>query len=136
MRFSRLVTLSALATAAACSDSNGPSMSDVAGTYEATAFLTTTNSVTTNELQRGATLVLVLTATGNVQGTLFIPGENANPDFTASMAGSWTLSGSNVSFNQAADTFVRNMTFVHQGSTLVGDDTFSGTRIQLTLTRQ
>jgi hypothetical protein len=52
------------------------------------------------------------------------------------MAGTWSLSGSTVTFSQQADTFVRNMSFQVAGNTLVGDDTFNGTRIQVTLTRQ
>jgi len=57
------------------------------------------------------------------------------------MAGTWTATDNHVvTFTQSADTFVRNMEFTWssdiQGlSTLAGDKVFTGTRIQITLTR-
>jgi hypothetical protein len=69
---------------------------------------------------------------GSTSGSLVAPGGSPSE----SMAGTWSLSGSTVTFSQQADTFVRNMSFQVAGNTLVGDDTFNGTRIQVTLTRQ
>jgi len=54
------------------------------------------------------------------------------------MAGTWNESNNVVEFTQTADTFVRNMIFAVQPIAtgvldLVGDQVFSGTRVQLTL---
>ena len=61
------------------------------------------------------------------------------PDFDADMAGTWTRTGMTVDIDQPADTFVRDMPFTltpNVGSwDLVGNETFSGTNIQLTLSR-
>jgi hypothetical protein len=111
-------------------------VASVAGSYNATAFTTTSAGTTTNQLARGSTLTLVLSAQGAVAGTLFIPDDGVNGTVNAKMTGTWTLNGSTVTFTQSADTFVRNMTFTSGNGTLVGDQTFSGTRIQVTLTRQ
>lgn len=124
--------LSGLVAGAACDDSTGLDREDIAGTYTATTFTTTTGGVTTDELDEGASLDLVLSANGNTTGSLVAPGGSP----TLSMAGSWSLSGNTVTFSQQADSFVRNMAFQVSGNTLVGDETFSGTRIQVTLTRQ
>lgn len=115
-----------------CDDSTGPDREDIAGTYTATTFTTTTGGVTTDELDDGASLDIVLSANGNTTGSLVAPGGSP----TLSMAGSWSLSGNTVTFSHQADSFVRNMAFQVSGNTLVGDETFSGTRIQVTLTRQ
>jgi hypothetical protein len=131
----QVLALTALAFASACESSTDPSMSDVAGTYAATSFTTTTNGTVTNQLTRGSTLSLVLTAQGTVTGSLVMPDDGTGA-VNESMAGSWTLNGSTVDFSQTADTFVRDMTFTSNNGTLTGDQTFSGTRIQVTLTRQ
>jgi hypothetical protein len=56
------------------------------------------------------------------------------------MAGTWTVNANVIEFTQAADTFVRNMIFTVGSNiqgiiTLTGDKTFSGTQIQIILTR-
>jgi hypothetical protein len=132
----RPAALTLFTLALACKDSTEPTMAGVAGTYNATTFITTTSGTATNQLARGATLSIVLTAQGTVTGALVIPADAANPAVNESMSGTWSLNGSTVSFSQTADTFVRDMAFTFTNGTLVGDQTFSGTRIQATLTRQ
>jgi len=133
----RVISLLSLAIMAACSDTGTePTMASVAGTYNATSFATTSAGSTTNQLARGATLTLLLSAQGTVTGTLFIPADGTNGTVNESMAGSWALNGSTVSFTQSADTFVRDMDFTSASGTLVGDHTFGSTRVQITLTRQ
>jgi hypothetical protein len=126
--------LIAIALIIGCSDSTDPSTTSVAGAYTATTFTSTqtTTNTTTNHLSEGASLVIVLASAGTTTGALVIPTDGVDE----SMAGTWSLSGSTVSFLQAADTFMNDMDFVVQGNTLVGDQTFAGTRIQVTLTRQ
>jgi len=132
------IGLAVAAGAIACDATTEPSMSEVAGAYTATSFTLTEGSATpVNELSAGATADIVLAPNGTTTGELFIPGGNDDgSDFTASLAGSWTLSDNTVHFSQTADTFIRDMAFTVDGNTLVGDETFGTNRIRLTLTRQ
>jgi hypothetical protein len=121
-----------LAAALACDDPTGPSVEAVAGTYTATQLTTTESGVTTNQLAAGVSITLTLNANGTTSGRFIMPGE-----LDADLTGTWTLSGNSVNLDHSADTFLRDMPLlVLRGATLVGDQTFSGTRIQLTLTRQ
>ena len=132
----RIIALAAIAAAGACSNGTEPTMSGIAGLYDATIFTTTTAGATTNQLTRGAQLTLVLGAQGTVTGNLHIPADGASGTVDENMVGTWTLTGSRVRFTQSADTFVRDMDFTYADGTLTGDQTFGGTRIQITLTRE
>ncbi|HKC82214.1 MAG TPA: hypothetical protein VKB91_13555 [Gemmatimonadaceae bacterium] len=124
----------------ACGGSDEPSSSPYAGSYVATSWTTTGNSGQQNQIIAGSTLQITLASNGTTTGHLHIAASGANPVFDADMAGTWTINGNVVEFTQAADTFVRDMLFTVDSNiqgiiTLSGDQTFSGTRIQLTLTR-
>ncbi|HYC49535.1 MAG TPA: hypothetical protein VEB19_00375 [Gemmatimonadaceae bacterium] len=121
-----------LFAAVACDDPAGPEHQHVVGSYAATSFTTTQGGTTTDQLALGASLDLTLNANGTVTGELVAPFGSPSQD----MAGTWTHTGNTVTFAQQADTFVRDMPFTVIGNTLVGDETFSGSRIQVTLTRQ
>lgn len=130
-----VIGIGALALVAGCDSSTAPSTQDVAGSYNASAFVTTTNGVNTDQLSRGATMTLVLAPGGSVTGHLHIPADASSPTLDADMAGSWALSGRIVTFTQSADTFIRNMSFAFVNNTLNGDAVFGSTRIQLLLGR-
>ena len=124
----------------ACGGTNEPFSSPSAGGYVATTFRTTGTSGQQDQLVIGSTLQMNLAENGTTSGHLHVAAYGGNPAFDRDMAGTWTASGNTVDFTQAADSFVRDMTFVVgtnvQGlMTLAGDQTFSGTRIELTLTR-
>jgi len=125
----------------ACGGSDEPSSTPIAGTYAATFFQTTGSSGQRNEIAAGSTLTITLAANGTTTGHLHVAASGSNPVFDADMAGTWTATDNHVvTFTQSADTFVRNMEFTWssdiQGlSTLAGDKVFTGTRIQITLTR-
>lgn len=125
-----------LLVAGACSESFSPSTDTIAGTYIATTLASTTGGVRTDQLAAGATLTITLEANGTTAGLLFVPdgGENGE-DVTASLAGTWGVSGDEVTFTQSADTFVRDMTFTATKDRLAGDETLSDTRIEVTLSR-
>ena len=130
----RAPILISIAALVACGgDSTAPN-SPLAGTYVATQFVTTGSSGQTNQLLAGSTLTLNLNASGTVTGHLHLAATNSNPVVDADMAGTWTQTANTVTFAQAADTFVRNMTFaiVANGSLweLVGDGGPAGTRIR------
>ena len=124
-----------------CGDSTSPPADIAVGNYTAVSFVTTGNSGQRNEILAGSTLVLNLNANGTTSGHLHVAASGGNPAFDADMAGTWIRAGTTVDINQSADTFVRDMPFEltpdATGSTwdLVGDAAFSGTRIQITLTR-
>jgi hypothetical protein len=120
-----------LAVVVACGDPTGPSVQAVAGTYTATQLSTTETGTTTNQLAAGASITLTLNANGTTSGRFIVPNE-----LDADLAGTWTLSGSTVTLSHSADTFLRDMPLQVRGNSLMGDQTFSGTRVQLTLTKQ
>jgi len=125
----------------ACGGSDEPSTNPIAGTYAATFFQTTGSSGQRNELMAGSTLTITLAANGTTTGHLHVAASGSNSVLDADMAGTWTANDNHVvTFTQSADTFVRNMDFAWstdiQGlSTLTGSKAFSGTLVQITLTR-
>lgn len=141
-RISRSLLLIGLpALLLACGGSDEPSSSAYAGSYVATSWTTTGNSGHQDQLLAGSTLQITLAPNGTTTGHLHVAASGANPVFDADMAGTWAVSGNViVDFTQAADTFVKNMLFTVGSNiqgiiTLTGDQTFSGTRIEIILTR-
>jgi len=140
-RISRSLLLIALpALVLACGGSDEPSSSPFAGGYAATTFRTTGTSGQQDQLVIGSTLQINLAENGTTSGHLHTAAYAGSPAFDGDMAGTWTASGNTVHFTQAADTFVRNMIFTVGTNAngvmiLTGDQTFSGTRVELTLTR-
>ena len=122
----------------ACGDDgpNVPTPQNVAGTYMATTLLATTGGTTTNLLTSGASVTLILGADGTTSGRLFVPA-SVTPQVDASLAGTWTFfNATDIDIASNTDTFLRDMLFTVSGNTLVGDQTFSATRIQIVLTKQ
>jgi hypothetical protein len=140
MRFViRLAAALSLATAVgACGggDTFEPTVETVAGSYTATTFTTTSPVGTINLLSLGATLTLSLDADGTTTGQLFVPnGAEDGSDLDADLAGTWSLTGSTVTFDQAADTFIPDVEFTAERDRLTGQDTFSGATIRLVLSK-
>lgn len=115
-------TLSLLLLAAgatACDDDVGTGFEpiekpDVIGEYRATTFDLTVGGETADQLARGAELTIDLNADGSTTGQLFVPdGAEDGDDLDVSLAGSWSFDdqAKTVTFDQEADTFVRDMTF-------------------------
>ena len=142
MKHSLLRTVPALlgiAAMLACGDSTSPS--SPVGDYTAIVFVTTDNTGATNQLAIGSTLNISLAANGTTTGHLHLAASGAQTLFDADMAGTWSRNGEVIDFAQTADTFVKDMSFTIQRisgdvSALVGDQTFSGTRINLSLVRE
>ena len=127
----RMLMAGLLFAALACSDSTAPSVETVAGTYTATRLTTTENGTTTNQLAAGASITLTLNANGTTSGQFIVPGE-----LNADLAGTWTLNGTTVELTHSADTFLTDTSWQVRGNTLVGDETFGTTRVQVTLSKQ
>src|SRR6266704_1026090 len=111
-----------------------PSVMDVAGSYTATTFTSTTAGTATDQLAQGAPFIVTLAADGSTTGRLFVPGgAEGGGDLDADMAGTWTLTGRTVRFAQTADTFVHDMPFTAEPTRLSGEATFQGTTIRVIL---
>jgi hypothetical protein len=135
MKFSHALAFVIAIGSAGCSEST--SVTELVGLYQATEFTVTTNGTMTDWIAKGASLQLILDANQTSAGTLFVPGGNSDgSDFTADLSGTWTIEDGKVTFDQAADTFVRNTPFTVAGNTLVGDQMFGTSRVHITLTRQ
>lgn len=108
----------AIALIGACgNDGTGPEQitrRDVIRSFRAEVFRATMGGVTTDLLALGATVTISLQEDGTTTGHLFSPvgGEDGNP-LDASLAGTFSFNDvtDEVTFDQAADTFVRDMTF-------------------------
>ena len=136
-----LLVLGAVVAAAACgSDSTGVVGPSAAGNYTATSFVTSGPSGQTNQLAAGSTVQLNLAADGTTSGHLHVAATNTSPVFDADLAGTWKQTGNTVTFNQTADTFFNDIALTvtqdpADGLDLVGDQTFSGTNVKITLKR-
>jgi hypothetical protein len=131
-----LLAAAVLLGAGCDSDPAGPTTAGIAGSYAATTFTTTSGGATTDQLAQGASFVIQLTENGTTTGHLTVPATSSSPALDADLAGTWTLNGTVIDFDQPADTFVRNMSFIVQGTTLVGDQSFAGTQVHVVLSKQ
>src|SRR5688572_23165328 len=138
MMFARSIRVAGLSAALiliACGD-NGLEPSAVAGFYTATTLRGTTGGQVTDVLADGGSLNIALNNNGSTTGQVFVPeGSEDGSDLVANLAGTWSLSGNTVTFQQAADTFLPDMNFTADGTTLVADQMFGGTRIEVRLTK-
>jgi hypothetical protein len=132
--------LFAAVTIAACASDITSSFSTKApvGSYSAIILYSTSSADPTIKTPDSGSLTINLAADGTTSGRLQLAAFNGNPAIDADMAGTWTQSGNTVEFQQAADTFVRSMTFTIEKITnnvwfLVGDDVFAGTRFNVKL---
>ena len=133
-RVPAVLALGMVLALSACGDKETTSVDTqaLAGTYVATQFLATTGGTTTNILTSGGSATLVLNSDGTTSGRLFVPGLA-----DATLNGTWAMANStDLDLNSTTDTFFRDMLFSVVGNTLVGDQTFNGTRIQIILTKQ
>jgi hypothetical protein len=129
-----LVCALSLSVAACGNDDLPVSPLTLAGTYTATQLTTTTGGVTTNQLAAGASVTLVLSADGTTVGRLFVPA-STSPAVDVPLNGTWAYANGDVDLTSSTDTFLRDMLFSVEGNTLVGDQTFGATRVQIVLTK-
>jgi hypothetical protein len=91
----------------------------------------------TDVLAQGGSLTITLLANGTTSGRLFAPGGGDNgQDLDANLAGSWTRTGNTIHFDQAADTFVRDASWMFDGTTLRTTFTQGGTVVTAVLNKQ
>jgi hypothetical protein len=138
MRWLRLpaVALSCAFALTACGDSFSPTTETVAGSYTASSFTVTSAAGTSDLLASGATASVNLAADGTTTGRLFVPGGSENgEDLDEDLTGTWTLSGSTVTFSQTADTFIRDVEFTATRNRLSSEGTFGEFTIRLVLSK-
>jgi hypothetical protein len=89
-----------------------PTVENMAGRYQATTLQVDSAGHVTDYIVIGSAITLDLNSAGTVTGHLLIVGGNENgSDMDADMAGTWALTGDTVTFDQTADTFVRDYVF-------------------------
>lgn len=144
MRILRAATVSAglLVLFAGCGDGDGngsfsPTVDNVAGTYSATTFTANTTATgTVDLLALGASVTVTLAPDGSTTGNLFVPGiVVGGADVDEDLTGTWTLSGSTVTFNQTADTFIRDLDFAATENQLTSEGVFDGATLRIVLTK-
>jgi hypothetical protein len=131
----RGVALCLALTLGACGDDDegfNPTVDDVAGSYTATTF--TAGEV--DLLALGASVTATLDADGTTTGRLLVPGVGqGGEDLDEDLTGTWTLTGSTVTFSQSASTFLTDVEFAVGPNTLTGEGTYQGSALLLVLTR-
>jgi hypothetical protein len=117
-------------------DGFSPTVDSVAGTYQATTFTFTGASTPTDLLAMGASVTIILAPDGTTSGRMFVPGVGAGGgDLDADLAGTWALTGAAVTFDQSADTFMRDLPFTVEPSRLRTRGTFDAETVVLVLTK-
>lgn len=77
-----------------------------------------------------------MSSSNRTSGNLTIPATITNgATVVENMAGTATIPGTTVEFQQEADKFVRNVTWTLSGNTLVTSSTISGVTLNVTLIR-
>jgi hypothetical protein len=109
----------------------------VMGQYRPSTWtVTPAGGTTTDVLAAGGQLPLYLDGQGLAIGRMIVPAGVANVDpVNLYFDGPYEVSGGVVRVRADEDVFVRDLPLAVQGTTLVGDATFGGTRVRLTFTR-
>jgi hypothetical protein len=117
-------------------DSFSPTVETVAGSYTASSLTLSSSVGTTDLLALGSTVAITLATNGTTTGRLFVPGgADDGSDLDVDLAGTWTLSGSIVTFNQTGDSFIPEVEFTAGPNQLNGEGMFSGAIIRLVLAK-
>jgi hypothetical protein len=117
-------------------DSFSPTVENVAGTYQASTLTATQSGITVNLLSLGGAVDIVLNQDGTTTGRVFAPGlDQGGQDLDVDLAGTWTLQGETVTFDQAGNTFIRDIPFTAGPNRLQGEGTFNTVTVRLTLTK-
>lgn len=130
-----------LTTASACGggdDTTGPGGLQ-AGTYVATTFVVQpAGQAPINVLGAGGSLSITINANGTTSGALVVPAAvTGGAAVNESMAGTVTVTQLTVTFQQTADTFVRDLSWSRQGEVIsVTNQVLAGATYTISLVRQ
>ena len=131
-----LLAAATLAIASGCADDPNVPPPGVPGVYRATTFTVSSGGPAVNLLAAGASLSMTLFPNHTTTGRLIIPAALTGGDAVdEDLAGSWQQSHDTVSFDGAADTFVRDVPFVVGANSLRGEYTPPGGHLVVTLSK-
>jgi hypothetical protein len=117
-------------------DGFNPTMDDVAGQYSATAFTLTSGNSEFDLLAIGATVTATLNPDGTTSGRLLVPGGVGGADAVdEDLAGTWSLSGTTVTFSPSASSLLTDVDFAVGTNTLTGEGIYMGAVLLLVLTK-
>lgn len=133
-----------LALVSACGDDpvgpDGVTRTDITRSFAATTFTTRIGGLTIDQLARGSIFNVTLREDGTTTGRLFVPGGGeGGGDLDENLAGTFTFDDSSdeVTFAQASETFVGNVTFTASRSggvvQLEAEETLDGTTVHVVL---
>jgi hypothetical protein len=128
----------ALALAGCGDDDEGfnPTVDEVAGSYSATTFRLTSGDTDFDLLALGASVTATLDSDGTTTGRLFVPGGvGGEGEVDEDLAGTWTLTGTTVTFTPSASTLISDVDFAAGPNTLTGQGTYQGALLLLVLTK-
>ncbi|MDT8435622.1 MAG: hypothetical protein RRA92_02595 [Gemmatimonadota bacterium] len=110
---------------------------DLVGSYAATVFTVTEDGSVADVLTVGGSLEIDLAADNTTSGSLVIPASlsESGTEEILSLAGTWSLSGSTVTFVQGADTFIRDSDWAASPGRLEAEEDFGGILIRVVLER-
>jgi len=115
----------ALGLAACGGDDDGgfnPTVDDVAGSYSASAFTLTSGNGDFDLLAIGASVTATLNADGTTTGRLQVPGGVGGAGaIDEDLAGTWSLSGTTVSFSPSASSLLTDVDLAVGPGTLTGE---------------
>ena len=137
-RLSAFLFLASLATTMACSDDGDPAQGPE-GIYTATALSVSDDGDVTDLLAAGAELNITLTSAGTTTGTLVVPAAftESGTEETFSLEGTHHYDSATgaVTFEQSADTFIRDTNWTLSENELHGLYLNGTTTITATLRR-
>ena len=117
-------------------DGFSPTVGDVAGSYTASAFTLTSGNGEFDLLAIGATVTATLNADGTTSGRLQVPGGvGGQGAIDENLAGTWSLSGTTVTFSPSASSLLTDVDFAVGPNTLTGEGIYMGAVLLLVLTR-
>ena len=89
-----------------------------------------------DQLVQGSEVEITLAPDGTTTGRVFVPraGEDGG-DLDADLTGTWALSRGGVTFDQTADTFIRDVRFTADRNRLIGKASLGHPLIDLVLTK-
>ncbi len=137
-RAPRLIALGSVGLLAFCGGDDKPlGPTDVAGTYTATSFTSTQGGNTTDLLAAGSSVTATLAPDGTTTGRLFVPAAVTGGLGTLDedLAGTWQLTGSTVTFDQSADTFLNDIVLVVESNQLRGEFVVLGGTLRIRLAK-
>jgi hypothetical protein len=133
-----VVLCMALALAACGGDDDDgfhPTVDDVAGSYSASVFTLTSGNGDFDLLAIGASVTATLNADGTTTGRLQVPGVGGGGAIDEDLAGTWSLSGTTVTFSPSASSLLTDVDFAAGPGTLTGEGVYMGAVLLLVLTK-